>query len=150
MPLCVQSRCLRVMTCVAHPTFCTQSFDSLKLLAVLITISGATFVALSDSSSGPEHTFYGDALALLGAILYGAYVSLLSTRIMDEESFPMPMFFGFVGVRPMCLSCDCQAPVDLGKSDLQLCLGRGGGGVNCPRPVICHYEVWRRKELWGS
>lgn len=78
--------------------FLNQAFDFLKLLAVVITIGGATLVAFSDSSSGANHSFYGDSLALVGAVLYGAYVSLLSKRVVDEAAFPMPMLFGFVGL----------------------------------------------------
>lgn len=39
----------------------------------------------------------GDVLALLGAIFYGCYTTLLKLRIGNEDRIDMPLFFGFVG-----------------------------------------------------
>lgn len=39
----------------------------------------------------------GDILALLGAVFYGCYTTLLKLRIGSEDRIDMPLFFGFVG-----------------------------------------------------
>jgi solute carrier family 35 protein F5 len=39
----------------------------------------------------------GDILALLGAIFYGCYTTLLKLRIGSGDRIDMPLFFGFVG-----------------------------------------------------
>jgi solute carrier family 35 protein F5 len=39
----------------------------------------------------------GDILALLGAIFYGCYTTLLKLRIGTEDRIDMSLFFGFVG-----------------------------------------------------
>lgn len=39
----------------------------------------------------------GDILALLGAIFYGCYTTLLKLRIGSEDRIDMSLFFGFVG-----------------------------------------------------
>jgi solute carrier family 35 protein F5 len=39
----------------------------------------------------------GDILALLGALFYGCYTTMLKVRIGDESRIDMPLFFGFVG-----------------------------------------------------
>lgn len=39
----------------------------------------------------------GDILALLGAIFYGCYTTLLKLKIGSEDRIDMPLFFGFVG-----------------------------------------------------
>jgi solute carrier family 35 protein F5 len=40
----------------------------------------------------------GDILALVSAVFYGAYCSLLKYKIKDENQVNMPMFFGYVGI----------------------------------------------------
>lgn len=59
-------------------------------------------VSLSDNDEGVQ-TLWGDALALLGAVFYGTYTSLLRYKIKDESQVNMPMFFGFVGFFNMIL-----------------------------------------------
>lgn len=39
----------------------------------------------------------GDFLALLGAIFYGCYTTLLKLKIGSEDRIDMTLFFGFVG-----------------------------------------------------
>lgn len=40
----------------------------------------------------------GDALALLSALFYALYVTLLKVRIRSESRIDMQLFFGFVGL----------------------------------------------------
>jgi len=64
-----------------------------KLGAVMLTIGGVALVSFTDKSEG-IHTFWGDMLALIGAVCYGLYCSLMSVRIKDERQVSMPQFFG--------------------------------------------------------
>jgi solute carrier family 35 protein F5 len=66
---------------------------------------GVIFVSLSDSSSKPiqgiDHAsrpLLGDCLALLSALCYALYVTLLKVRIRMESRINMLLFFGFVGL----------------------------------------------------
>lgn len=46
----------------------------------------------------PSAPIFGDALALLSALFYALYVTLLKVRIRSEERIDMQVFFGFVGL----------------------------------------------------
>lgn len=46
----------------------------------------------------PSSPLLGDALALLSALFYAIYVTLLKVRIGDESRIDMQLFFGFVGL----------------------------------------------------
>jgi solute carrier family 35, member F5 len=71
---------------------------------------GVLLVSLSDSSASvpttstlaaPAHVarpLLGDLLALLSALFYACYVTLLKVRIGDESRIDMQRFFGFVGL----------------------------------------------------
>jgi solute carrier family 35 protein F5 len=77
------------------------------------SLIGVSLVSYSDHLSGGEveephrndqHPFtsipaplIGDFLALLGAIFYGCYTTLLKLRIGNEDRIDMSLFFGFVG-----------------------------------------------------
>lgn len=50
------------------------------------------------SAPSPTNPLLGDALALLSALAYAAYVLLLKVRIRNEARISMTLFFGFVGV----------------------------------------------------
>lgn len=91
---------------------------SLDRIHVLIryacsSFSGVVLVSLSDSAqpqtSGPgtesvdgsqlqSLPLLGDALALLSALFYALYVTLLKVRIRSESRIDMQLFFGFVGL----------------------------------------------------
>ncbi|KAL1665516.1 hypothetical protein GGF50DRAFT_100364 [Schizophyllum commune] len=73
-----------------------------KLGAVFTSFSGVVLVSLSDQRSGAaEHAprpMLGDTLALLSALFYALYVTLLKVRIGAESRIDMQLFFGFVGL----------------------------------------------------
>lgn len=48
-------------------------------------------------SSALPAPLIGDILALLGAIFYGCYTTLLKLKIGNEDRIDMSLFFGFVG-----------------------------------------------------
>ncbi len=78
--------------------------------AFLSSFVGVVLVSLSDSSQPqpPEPTtgtsylptmpLVGDAFALLSALFYALYVTLLKVRIRSESRIDMQLFFGFVGL----------------------------------------------------
>ena len=51
----------------------------------------------ADKSINVQH-IVGDILALLGALFYALYVTLLKVRIRSESRIDMQLFFGFVGL----------------------------------------------------
>ncbi|PRQ76693.1 hypothetical protein AAT19DRAFT_12111 [Rhodotorula toruloides] len=96
-----------------------ESFSVGKIMAVVLSITGVTIVSLGDSkmptsppvtpppasdsigafnAPTPSNPLLGDALALLSALAYAAYVLLLKVRIRNEARISMTLFFGFVGV----------------------------------------------------
>ncbi|KPV75348.1 uncharacterized protein RHOBADRAFT_36193 [Rhodotorula graminis WP1] len=82
-----------------------ESFSVGKLVSVALSITGVTIVSLSDSKlparpvePASSNPLLGDALALLSALAYAAYVLLLKVRIRNEQRVSMTLFFGFVGL----------------------------------------------------
>ncbi|KAG0207711.1 hypothetical protein BGX28_001108 [Mortierella sp. GBA30] len=88
----------------------TESFSTLKLMAVCASVIGVALV--SESDRGGEHPthnltatpveptapLFGDFLALMSALFYGCYTVLLKARIRNESRVNMSLFFGFVGL----------------------------------------------------
>ncbi|KAG5648085.1 hypothetical protein DXG03_007120 [Asterophora parasitica] len=86
--------------------FMVETLTPTKVLAVFLSIAGVATVSLSDSisitespqpSQGPQ-PLLGDMLALLSALVYALYVTLLKVRIHTESRIDMQLFFGFVGL----------------------------------------------------
>merc|ERR1712224_1129238 len=68
---------------------------------VLITLLGAVFIGYLDGHNDDDHdkgTVWGDALALVSALIYGVYVTIIKYRIHDESAVNMPLFFGLLGM----------------------------------------------------
>ncbi|KAI3654632.1 hypothetical protein MP228_000012 [Amoeboaphelidium protococcarum] len=99
----------------------TEKFTYVNLLGVLICFAGVLCVSLSDASApssghndggdhipdaaaavdgGPVQTndWRGNILALLGAMFYGLYITLLRLKIKDDVKVEMTLFFGLVGL----------------------------------------------------
>ncbi|KAF9975265.1 hypothetical protein BGZ73_001156 [Actinomortierella ambigua] len=87
----------------------TESFSTLKLLAVFSSLVGVILVSESDHGGDmieptqPSAPLFGDFLALLSAMFYGCYTVLLKVRIQNESRVNMPLFFGFVGLFNLAL-----------------------------------------------
>src|SRR5258706_941477 len=75
----------------------------------MCSFAGVLLVSLADSSNPftnkpadlrplPPNPLLGDFLALVSALFYALYVSLLKVRIRDEHRINMQLFFGFVGL----------------------------------------------------
>lgn len=66
-----------------------ETFSILKLGAVVASILGVSLVTKGDSEAESQNALkaplLGDALALLSALLYAGYVSLLKLRVGDES-----------------------------------------------------------------
>ena len=85
----------------------TESFSTLKLIAVCASVAGVALVSESDRSEtndllldpkAPIAPLFGDFLALMSAVFYGCYTVLLKVKIQSESRVNMPLFFGFVGL----------------------------------------------------
>ncbi|KAF9434987.1 hypothetical protein BGZ76_007095 [Entomortierella beljakovae] len=95
----------------------TESFSSIKLVAVCASVIGVALVSESDRSdtptillngsltsfdintpTEPAAPLFGDFLALMSAVFYGCYTVLLKVRIQNENRVNMSLFFGFVGL----------------------------------------------------
>ncbi|KAL9547649.1 hypothetical protein MBANPS3_006067 [Mucor bainieri] len=97
--------------------FKVEKMNLIKILAVFVSLIGVSLVSYSDHLSGGDDIndndplladqghylssipapLIGDFLALLGAIFYGCYTTLLKLRIGSEDRIDMSLFFGFVG-----------------------------------------------------
>ena len=75
----------------------------------MCSFAGVVLVSLADSSNLltgkpadlrplPPNPLLGDILALISALFYALYVSLLKVRIREENRINMQLFFGFVGL----------------------------------------------------
>ncbi|KAI1793881.1 hypothetical protein LXA43DRAFT_971541 [Ganoderma leucocontextum] len=93
--------------------FRVESLTLIKIAAVIASFFGVVLVSLSDSSQPqsfgptspsagmsylPSMPIVGDAFALLSALFYALYVTLLKVRIRSESRIDMQLFFGFVGL----------------------------------------------------
>lgn len=87
-----------------------EGFSLQKLLGVLASFVGILLVSGADISGDHDKnrgTFphkssgqiaVGDALALLGALLYGIYATVMKKKLGDESRVNMLLFFGMVGL----------------------------------------------------
>ncbi|CCH40822.1 Solute carrier family 35 member F5 [Wickerhamomyces ciferrii] len=83
----------------------TESFSNIKVWGLIISFIGVIIITKTDSDSvshelerTPLSILIGNSLALIGALLYGIYTTLLKYKIKDESRINMKVFFGFVGV----------------------------------------------------
>ncbi|WFD35807.1 hypothetical protein MCUN1_002674 [Malassezia cuniculi] len=80
----------------------TDRFSPGKLIAVTLSFVGVALVTWADagvyfSAQSLSKALFGDLLALLSALCYAVYVTLLKARIGSEERISMPLFLGLVG-----------------------------------------------------
>eukprot|EP00758_Cryptobia_borreli_P014624 Tbor_TRINITY_DN5939_c0_g1::TRINITY_DN5939_c0_g1_i11::g.18737::m.18737/K15289/SLC35F5; solute carrier family 35, member F5 len=96
-----------------------------KITAVLFSITGTCLVALNDTvdyhTDSNAHThikfntknIVGDILALLSAVFYAAYTTVLKWGLPDDDCFRIGMVFGIVGVLNLVLMWPGLIFVDL-------------------------------------
>ncbi|KAL9006788.1 MAG: hypothetical protein Q9188_000475 [Gyalolechia gomerana] len=87
-----------------------EKFTWKKLIGVLASFAGVVLTSTVDFSGDNDQNRgsfphksslqigVGDALALLSAVLYGIYTTMMKKRIGDEARVNMSLFFGFVGL----------------------------------------------------
>ena len=77
---------------------------TLASLAGIVLISSVDLTGNNDQDRGDfphkshRELAIGDILALISAVLYGVYTTMMKKRIGDESRVDMPLFFGFVGL----------------------------------------------------
>ncbi|KAI3628632.1 hypothetical protein CBS14141_000335 [Malassezia furfur] len=82
----------------------TDTFAPGKVVSVVLSFLGVALVTWSDhgtssvSAGDASNPLLGDMLAILSALCYAVYVTLLKVRIGSEDRISMPLFFGFVGL----------------------------------------------------
>ena len=92
-----------------------EKFTFRKLIGVLASLAGIVMISSMDLTGNNDknrgsfpHKSHlqlaiGDAMALISALLYGIYTSLMKKRIADESRVDMMLFFGFVGLFNMII-----------------------------------------------
>ncbi|ERS95795.1 hypothetical protein HMPREF1624_07871 [Sporothrix schenckii ATCC 58251] len=87
-----------------------EAFTLRKLVGVVASVVGIALVSSIDLSGksdenrgqfphkSPAEIAAGDAMALLSAVVYGAYVTVMKQRVGHEDRVNMPLFFGLVGL----------------------------------------------------
>lgn len=87
-----------------------EGFTMRKLIGVLASLVGVVLISSVDLSganddnrgSFPHKTTaqiaIGDAMAFFSAIIYGVYVTVMKSRVGNEDRVNMPLFFGLVGL----------------------------------------------------
>lgn len=90
-------------------------FSVRKLIGVLASLVGVVLISTvdltgkSDENRGsfPHKTTgqiaVGDSMALLSAVIYGMYITVMKRRVGNEEKVDMRLFFGLVGVFNLAL-----------------------------------------------
>lgn len=81
----------------------TEKFTARKLLPLMVSLIGITIITFQDGKSArpesaPKHMVLGDVLALLGAMAYGLYTSMLKFKVGDESQLNTKLFMGLVGL----------------------------------------------------
>ncbi|KEG12183.1 solute carrier family 35, member F5 [Trypanosoma grayi] len=76
-----------------------QRITVIKLGAVVLCVGGSVMIAFADGKSALEgEGVSGDILAVVSAMFYALYTSVLKWFLPDDERFYMGMTFGMVGV----------------------------------------------------
>lgn len=104
-----------VWTLILCAVMRVDSFSMRKLTGVLASLAGVVLIStvdLSGKSDEDRGSFphksqasiaIGDGMALVSAIIYGLYVTVMKRRLGDEDRVNMQLFFGLVGVLNLLL-----------------------------------------------
>lgn len=99
-----------IFTLILSALLKIERFSWTKLLSVLLSLAGISLISSIDFDTPEESTIpgnnaktpakilLGDGMALIGALSYGVYTTLLKARVGHESRVSMQMFFGFVGL----------------------------------------------------
>jgi len=71
-----------------------------KLSVLFICMIAIILVTLNDveNVNDNNHSFIGDFLTLLGAMGYGLYTTILRIKVTSDDSVPMPLLLGYLGL----------------------------------------------------
>jgi solute carrier family 35, member F5 len=87
-----------------------ERFTARKLLGVLASLAGVVLISTVDLSGQSDENrgnfphksqlqiAIGDSMALFSAVVYGVYVTVMKSRVGNEDRVNMPLFFGLVGL----------------------------------------------------
>lgn len=99
-----------VWTLIFCSLFGIERFSTAKIMGVTASLAGVILIStvdLSGKSDEDRGSFphksssqiaLGDAMALLSAVIYGLYVTVMKRKVPNEDKVDMQMFFGLVGV----------------------------------------------------
>jgi len=87
-----------------------EGFTTRKLIGVLASLAGVALISTVDLSGQSDENrgnfphksqvqiLIGDSMALFSAVIYGVYVTVMKSRVGNEDRVNMPLFFGLVGL----------------------------------------------------
>ena len=87
-----------------------EAFSTRKLVGVLASLAGVALISTVDLSGQSDKNrgnfphkstmqiAIGDSMALFSAVVYGVYVTVMKSRVGNEDRVNMPVFFGLVGL----------------------------------------------------
>jgi solute carrier family 35 protein F5 len=79
-----------------HAGFEPISF--VKIVGIVICFAGAVLVGVDDSDGGPNQTAWGDLVALLSALTYGMYTTVIRMKVPDDNGISMQLLLGYIGL----------------------------------------------------
>jgi solute carrier family 35 protein F5 len=102
-----------VWTLISSRLILNHQFTFLKVCAVVLSVGGSCMIAFADGeNNGNKHSVIGDIIALVSAIFYALYTTVLKWCLPDERRYSMGMVFGFVGILNLSLLWPLLAFVD--------------------------------------
>ena len=99
-----------VWTLVFCAAMRVEVFTVRKLVGVLASLAGVVLISTVDLSGESDENrgnfphksqgqiAIGDSMAFFSAIIYGLYVTVMKSRVGNEDRVDMPLFFGLVGL----------------------------------------------------
>ncbi|KAJ4822318.1 hypothetical protein Tsubulata_043881 [Turnera subulata] len=95
-----------LFTFLVSLVFLGEKFTWVKLASVLLCMAGTIIVSLGDTESGlssiASNPLLGDILALVSAIMYAVYITLIRVKLPDDDGksghASMAQFLGFLGL----------------------------------------------------
>ncbi|CAF3485388.1 unnamed protein product [Fusarium graminearum] len=99
-----------VWTLIFCSLFGIERFSGAKIMGVAASLAGVILISTVDLAEQADENrgsfprksstqiALGDAMALLSAVIYGLYVTVMKRKVPNEDKVDMQMFFGLVGV----------------------------------------------------
>jgi len=99
-----------MFTLLACALMKVEGFTTRKLMGVLASLAGVALISTVDLSGQSDENrgnfphksqvqiLIGDSMALFSAVIYGVYVTVMKSRVGNEDRVNMPLFFGLVGL----------------------------------------------------